>query len=114
MPSIKYLLLFLFPICFSQGSPDIDDSASSVLSTPGGRFVFGQVSSFRKDQYMLDTSTGRLWVITVSKEGVLRLEPVSYVYAETGLSFSAPSEADEINALIADSKEKKKNQPTSK
>lgn len=32
-----------------------------VLSQPGGRFAFGQISSARVDQYMLDTATGRLW-----------------------------------------------------
>jgi hypothetical protein len=25
------------------------------------RYVFGQISEFRRDQYMLDTRTGRLW-----------------------------------------------------
>ena len=35
----------------------------SVLSAPGGRFVFGQVSDAARHQYLLDTQTGRLWSI---------------------------------------------------
>ena len=34
-----------------------------ILASPNGRFVFGQVSDFRSDQYMLDTQTGQLWKI---------------------------------------------------
>jgi hypothetical protein len=36
-------------------------SPSKTLSGEGGRFVFGQISEYRRDQYMLDTRTGRLW-----------------------------------------------------
>lgn len=38
-----------------------------VLSTETGRYVFGQISDFRSDQYMLDTKTGRLWTIVLRK-----------------------------------------------
>ena len=34
-----------------------------VLSAENGRFVFGQISDSSKDQFMLDTQTGRLWRI---------------------------------------------------
>jgi hypothetical protein len=34
-----------------------------VLSSASGRYVFGQISEYRKDQYLLDTQTGRLWRI---------------------------------------------------
>ena len=36
----------------------------TTLSAPGGRYVFGQISESRRDQYLLDTQTGRLWVQT--------------------------------------------------
>jgi hypothetical protein len=36
-----------------------------TLASPNGRYVFGQVSDFRSDQYMLDTQTGRLWRVTL-------------------------------------------------
>lgn len=38
-----------------------------VLSSEGGRYVFGQVSDARRDQYMLDTKTGRLWRVVSAK-----------------------------------------------
>jgi hypothetical protein len=43
----------------------------TALSATGGRYVFGQISESRRDQYLLDTQTGRLWVqacIASSKE----------------------------------------------
>ena len=68
-----------------------DDSAplkpgSKVLSAPNGRYQFGQISDYRKDQYMLDTQTGRLWVIksvtrgsdSPGAEGDLILDPIPY------------------------------------
>lgn|SRR5487761_1938432 len=36
---------------------------SGSLSAPGGRYVFGQINQMARDQYMLDTQTGRLWRI---------------------------------------------------
>ena len=40
------------------------ESQKQVLSSSGGRFVFGQISDSAKDQFMLDTYTGRLWKIS--------------------------------------------------
>lgn len=45
--------------CFGQ---EINQQ-SNVLSAAGGRYVFGQISPYSRDQYMLDTQTGRLWQI---------------------------------------------------
>lgn len=36
---------------------------NKVLSAGSQRYVFGQISDFRRDQYMLDTKTGQLWRI---------------------------------------------------
>ena len=38
-----------------------------LLSSSNGRYVFGQISEFRRDQYMLDTQTGRLWQTACAK-----------------------------------------------
>lgn len=32
-----------------------------ALGVNGGRYVLGQISSMRRDQYLLDTQTGRIW-----------------------------------------------------
>jgi hypothetical protein len=50
----------------------------NVLCSPGGRFVFGQVSDSSKDQFMLDTWTGRLWRISESGGVGVFLNPVPY------------------------------------
>ncbi|MBW1976867.1 MAG: hypothetical protein JRI79_02680 [Deltaproteobacteria bacterium] len=49
-----------------------------VLSSSGGRYVFGQISDSSKDQFMLDTLTGRLWRIAESGEIGIYLRPVPY------------------------------------
>lgn len=60
-----------------------------LLSSENGRYVFGQISEFRRDQFMLDTKTGRLWSIVVRKaknpdgnealgEGFAILDPIPY------------------------------------
>ena len=40
---------------------EVKPPQQKTLASPGGRFVFGQISDYRRDQYMLDTATGRLW-----------------------------------------------------
>lgn len=59
----------------------------SVLSATGGRFVYGQVSAFGRDQFMLDTQDGRLWrIVCIVEEGASadakckyhRLDPIYY------------------------------------
>jgi len=63
----------------------VQPPANKTLSAENGRFVFGQISEFRRDQYMLDTKTGRLWVKSVAnigegekKQEVFLLEPILY------------------------------------
>lgn len=56
----------------------------TALAAGGGRFVFGQISSQRQDQYMLDTQTGRLWTTVCLKQEAMgrcssvALQPVPY------------------------------------
>ena len=64
-----------------------------VLSAPNGRFVFGQISSSSKDQFMLDTATGRLWRMGESGKVGTFLKAIPYLDAEgesTFLPNSAP------------------------
>jgi hypothetical protein len=62
-----------------------------------GRYVFGQISEFRADQYMLDTQTGRLWRIVLRRpknqdgtdapgDSLPVLDAVPYVAADGNLS----------------------------
>jgi hypothetical protein len=49
-----------------------------VLSSDNGRFVFGQISGSSKDQFMLDTATGRLWRIGESGKLGTFLKSIPY------------------------------------
>jgi len=49
-----------------------------VLSSENGRFVFGQISDASKDQFMLDTVTGRLWRIAETGEIGMFLRAIPY------------------------------------
>ncbi len=49
-----------------------------ALAVPQGRFVFGQISESSKDQFMLDTHTGRLWRIRENSRLGLHLKAVPY------------------------------------
>jgi hypothetical protein len=65
------------PFGISQQQEQVKPGAGT-LSSPVGRFVFGQVSDSPKDKFMLDTLTGRLWRISESGEIGVFLTPVPY------------------------------------
>ena len=53
-----------------------------ILSSDNGRFVFGQISGSSKDQFMLDTATGRLWRIGESGKVGIFLKSVPYLSSD--------------------------------
>ena len=63
-------------------SPQQQESQPQVLSSESGRFVFGQISDSKKDKFMLDTNTGRLWRIAESGKVGIYLKPVLYHVSE--------------------------------
>jgi hypothetical protein len=62
----------------------------SVLSAAGGRYVFGQLSLVRADQYLLDTKEGRLWIMSVDANGTHVLIEVAF---ENGRDPATPGHA---------------------
>ena len=64
--------------------------ASHPTAEGSGRFVFGQVSDFRADQYLLDTKTGRLWQIVLAPGGGNILQPVPVVSDDGKGSIAQP------------------------
>lgn len=48
-------------VAVAQDKAKIVSERSRTLSAPNGRFVLGQISDSRSDQYLLDTQTGRVW-----------------------------------------------------
>jgi len=56
---MRLLLVFLFlsEELFAQSLPHENYPKGTI----GGRYQFVQVSEFRRDQYLIDTETGRVW-----------------------------------------------------
>ncbi len=64
---------------FGLGSSKIQQQPQhKALSSDNGRFVFGQISGSSKDQFMLDTATGRLWRIGESGKLGTFLKSIPY------------------------------------
>jgi hypothetical protein len=74
--------------------PSQTQPGGSVLSSTGGRFVFGQISGSGKDQFMLDTLTGRLWRIGDTSGIGIHLKSIPYRY-EDGKVCPWPGEVEE-------------------
>ena len=66
-------------VAHTQQAPAKKESATNTLSSLNGRYVFGRVGDYREDTFMLDTQTGRLWVLTrEEKTRQFILQPVLY------------------------------------
>lgn len=63
---------------FGVSPTQVTMDKGKVLSAAGGRFVFGQISDSGKDQFMLDTLTGRLWRVGESSDVGMHLKPIPY------------------------------------
>ena len=57
-----------------------------ILGTSSGRFVFGQVSQYRRDQFLLDTQTGRLWQIVQDEKKRQSLQIVPFNHVDGSVS----------------------------
>ena len=75
-------------------SQQTEKPKQEVLSSENGRFVFGQISDASKDQFMLDTATGRLWRIAETGEIGMFLRAIPYRNDEGEISH-VPEEVSE-------------------
>ncbi|MBW1782992.1 MAG: hypothetical protein JRL30_19900 [Deltaproteobacteria bacterium] len=69
------------------GSKAAEQPKYEILSSPKGRFVFGQISASSKDQFMLDTATGRLWRVGESGKVGIFLKAVPYLDTDGKCTF---------------------------
>lgn len=86
--SIRYFAMFA-ALAFAgqalaQEAVRVKPPQNKVLASENGRYVFGQISEFRRDQFLLDTKTGRVWTTVVTKgeedkDGVIVLQPVLFM-----------------------------------
>lgn len=82
----KYLCLWLATASMlAHGEPQ-DQHVRPILQSENGRFVLGQISSMRSDQFLLDTKTGRLWQLAElgagDKAGQPAARPVMFMTVE--------------------------------
>lgn len=69
-------------------------NSPGVLTAAGARYVFGQISGFRRDHFMLDTQTGRLWVVVTDKDKNDWLEEVPYRPGDEPVKIVSEEKAD--------------------
>ena len=74
---LSLAFLFIATPCLCA---DFPQTGHGALSSATGRFVFGQISEFRRDQFMLDTQTGQLWQIVEGSDKSRALQPILYDY----------------------------------
>jgi len=76
------LVLFYSANVFAQtlgSSPQqTEKPKQEILFSENGRYVFGQISDSSKDQFMLDTVTGRLWRIAETGAIGMYLRAIPY------------------------------------
>lgn len=98
---MKVLIIFILASFSSFGFAEESDLTKStqqkVLSTANGRYVFGQVSEFRRDKFLLDTQTGRLWELVVDNKEQHMLQPVKFIQL---LSFGDSAIPDSPQAVV--------------
>ena len=72
MKKFLFICMFLlnYPALVLAQPVEVKPPQNKVLASPNGRYVFGQISDFRADQFLLDTKTGRLWQIVVDKKTI--------------------------------------------
>ncbi|RXJ89517.1 hypothetical protein CRV01_08560 [Arcobacter sp. CECT 8983] len=70
MKTITFISLLTILTTFSLAKE------SKILSSENGRYVLGQISEMRADQYLLDTKNGKVWNIVADKNGNKSLEPI--------------------------------------
>lgn len=71
-----------------------------ILSSPGGKFVFGQASDSNRDLYMLDTITGRLWKISERGDIGIFLKNIPYCDSEGKCSSTPEQDRNSIDKRV--------------
>ncbi len=83
-------------LCFAATTIQAQAAGQSfpALSAPGGRFVFGQVSDFQRDKFLLDTQTGRVWVMVCTDDKAAQcwrgLQSVPFLDQNGAITFTVP------------------------
>jgi hypothetical protein len=76
MNKIFVAALLFFTIAYSQ---DGKASGGKILGSSTGRYVLGQINDNSKEQYILDTQTGRLWRLAATEDSIKVLREIPFV-----------------------------------
>ena len=89
---IRMLMVATLVAISAQTAIAEEQPSVAVLSSPAGRWVYGQVGPNRADQFLLDTQSGRMWRMVLAKESLMLLEPVPFADQEgKAVSFTPPA-----------------------
>jgi hypothetical protein len=87
------LLILVTVPAAAQADMSTATAAAAPIGT-GGRFVMGQLTNMRRDQYLLDTKTGRIWAVAMDPQGATEMMPIPYYVPSTkgpgSVTFSPP------------------------
>lgn len=125
---IKTILLALsgllaFSTCYAADAVKVLPPAQKVLGAEGGRYVFGQINEYQRDQFLLDTASGRVWRMVESwprdaQGNVLQgaqkkdvLQSVQFVDREGGVS-DFPTKESRNEQMLKEFDNYMKNQKT--
>lgn len=93
--SLMFVVLITLTAIANAADPvEVKPPPQKTLSSQSGRFVFGQISDFRSDQFLLDTQSGRLWQIVVDEKGNKKLQAVPIVQIFGGEAYSPDSQQE--------------------
>jgi len=91
-------LLVLLGFCFLINSDFNKISAQEPVYKNTDRFVLLQLSDFRRDQYILDTSTGKAWNLIMNSDSVNVFKRMYYT-DENGKISITPNPSDVKNYI---------------
>ena len=90
-------VLLLVAVVAHAQPVEVKGPQQKILASADGRFVFGQISDGRADQFLLDTKTGRLWLRVKGEEDRTLMQPVPIIQI-LGYEAYIPDPDDEVEA----------------
>lgn len=105
MKKIIIYLLLAFSFSSITVTAQSKKNKENILSSENGRYVFGQVSEYRADQFLLDTKTGRLWQIKLvdsASTNIKVLEQIPFILLNGSRSLVPFDPSEEINSYYED------------
>lgn len=88
---MKKISLFTISFLLINFCNAADGLRPGPLASGGGRFVLGQISDARADEYLLDTQTGKVWRIVLNGNSTV-LQPIQFADSQGRITGVLPSD----------------------